>query len=145
MFSLIFFTLLPFVVSPGASFALTLSAAAQGVRYGATQVWLGTSLGLVLLAFLVAGSGFSQWLLARPIWSAALTALGGGVLMAFAWRTLRRQRGKAAAQTGSTRLIATAFWVLISNIKALSIYVLVVPTLARNDFAGFALYASFVR
>ena len=43
--------LLPFVISPGASVALTLSATAARLPRAALKVWAGTAAGLWLLAF----------------------------------------------------------------------------------------------
>lgn len=42
--------LLPFVLSPGASFALTLSGAAGGDRTAGLRVGIGTSIGIALIA-----------------------------------------------------------------------------------------------
>ena len=44
-------TLLPFVISPGASVALTLSATAARLPCAALKVWAGTATGIRLLAF----------------------------------------------------------------------------------------------
>jgi threonine/homoserine/homoserine lactone efflux protein len=54
-----------------------------------------------------------------------------------AWR-----RGASQSITRPARLILWAFLALISNVKALTLYALVVPTV-NADIAGLALYLSF--
>ena len=54
---LVALTLLPFVLTPGASFTITVGAAVEGDRRAALHVWAGTALGLGVIAAAVKGAG----------------------------------------------------------------------------------------
>lgn len=140
---LLILTVLPFVLSPGASFALTIGAAATREPYAALKVWLGTTLGLIVLALFMSISSLSVWMLERPLWSMGLTACGGIVLLAFAYMNARRALSAASHLLSSKRLVYSSFLVLVSNMKAWVIYMFVVPTLAHETFYGATLYAAF--
>jgi threonine/homoserine/homoserine lactone efflux protein len=133
-------TALPFVVSPGASFAITVDAASSGDRRAPVRVWVGTTLGILVVASIVALSGLGRFLAdddtARTIFGIAggsvLVLLGAGSLIkAF------RSRGPAPSSVRPARqLVLVAFLALVTNIKALSLYALVVPGLDTPALAG---------
>ncbi|MDO5090183.1 MAG: LysE family transporter [Cardiobacteriaceae bacterium] len=131
-------TLLPFVISPGASFVLTLSASTAGVRFAALKVWTGTALGLAVLAA-ASALGVARLVLHYPLLQTLLALVGGALLMFWGLRLCR----SAPAQTSPplpARLVASAFTIVVSNVKAITLYVAVLPGLLK-DVAPWAFYA----
>jgi threonine/homoserine/homoserine lactone efflux protein len=145
--ALLALTAIPFVVSPGASFAITVDAASTGDRLAAVKVWAGTALGITVLASVTAVSGigefFAQNDIARTIFGVAggvvLVALGASSLV----KALRSFRQPLSATRASGRLILWSFLALITNVKALSLYVLVVPGLGATATPGPAVFFVF--
>ena len=60
--ALLALTALPFVVSPGASFAITVDAVSKGDFRAPTKVWAGTSVGIVAVVSVAALSGLGSFL-----------------------------------------------------------------------------------
>lgn len=145
---------LPFVVSPGASFMLTVEAAAAGDRRAALRVWIGTAVGISAIAVVAGFSGLAEVVARDSAVRATLRLVGGVVLIAFAVRALLSlrsaasptQQGLAAApetRRRPARLVLWAFLAVITNIKALSLYLLVVPSLAAPSLTAASVYVVF--
>lgn len=141
-------TLFPFVISPGASFTITVSSVAAGDRYGPLKVWAGTSLGTILIATVVALTGLGTLIASNGTAQLVFGLLGGAILIAFgvvpAVRLIRRRRnGSQKPEEPQRALVWWSFLVVITNIKALSVYAFVAPTTALHGNAGLAHYAAF--
>jgi threonine/homoserine/homoserine lactone efflux protein len=124
---------LPLVITPGASFALTVSGAVEGSRRIGARIALGTAAAISLIAAAVCFTPLAQTLgdsrLARPlgyIGAAVLFALAGRVGYS-AVRTGHRAGGR---QPGARSASARAFLTTIVNPKALAVYLVVVPGVA---------------
>ncbi len=140
-------TALPFVVSPGTSFAITVSAAVQGDRRSPVKVWAGTALGIALIAAVVAATGVGAFVAHNQTARSVFNIVGGLVLTslgaAAAVRAVRRGHGHALVVGPPRRLLLWSFLTVITNVKALSLYALVVPTATRSGLTGQTLYAGF--
>lgn len=123
-------TLFPFVISPGASFVLTLSASTAGVPFAALKVWAGTALGLAVLA-VASALGVARLVLHYPLLQTLLAMIGGALLVF--WGVRLCQHSPAQAQRPlPPRLVASAFTIVVSNIKAITLYVVVLPALLHS-------------
>ena len=69
--------LLPFVLSPGASFALTLTGATAGDRTAGLRVGIGTSIGIALIAAVAGLSGVGNLVAANELIRAWFETIGG--------------------------------------------------------------------
>ncbi|MBF4618614.1 LysE family transporter [Clavibacter sp. VKM Ac-2873] len=140
-------TALPFVVSPGASFTLTIGAAATGDRRAALRVWAGTALGVLLIAATLGFSGLAQLVSGDPRARLVLGIVGGAVLVgmgvASGISALRRAPAGARPDGLRPRLVLAAFVAVVTNVKAIGFYVLVVPTLRGSGLDGPALFLVF--
>lgn len=118
-------TLLPFIISPGASFALTVSASGAGIPYAALKVWAGTAAGIALLAS-AAALGVARFIMDNPLAQSVLSVLGGILLIMWGIRLClpAANGGKSALPA---HLTAGAFLLLIGNIKAVLLYAAVLP------------------
>ncbi|PZE33333.1 LysE family translocator [Curtobacterium sp. MCPF17_031] len=138
---------LPFVVSPGASFAITVDVASTGDRRGALKVWMGTALGISAIATLFALSGIGLLLAANSTARTAFGLLGGGVLVLLGFlsivKAIRSARSSVTSPRPPRKLVLWSFLALITNVKALSLYALVVPALHTPHLAGTALFFTF--
>jgi threonine/homoserine/homoserine lactone efflux protein len=140
-------TALPIVVSPGVSFAITVRAAIAGDQAAPLKVWAGTSFGIVVIATITVATGVGHLLAEDETARTTFGVLGGTVLVCFGVASLIRALGPATngEQPGRSRrqLVVLAFVAVITNVKALSVYALVVPTLQRTDLSGSALVFTF--
>lgn len=140
-------TALPFVISPGASFAITVDAASSGDRWAAFKVWLGTTLGIAIIASIAALSGIGRFLAENDTARAIFGVAGGAVLVLLGANSLVkafRSHGSTSSVTRPARkLVLWAFLALITNVKALSLYALVVPGLDTSARSGPALFFLF--
>lgn len=122
---------MPIALSPGASFTLALNnAVTQGAR-GVLRVIVGTALGIYTHAILTS-IGISALLLRYPALMRALTLLGTGYLVYLASRLIQRGwQGSARSPTSGRSLgIRVAYVANVLNIKAILLYVTVVPLFA---------------
>ncbi len=144
---------LPFVVSPGASFTITVTSAATGDRLSPVKVWAGTALGITVLALVAGLTGVGGLVAGSAPAQLAFGVVGGGVLAAFGVSALRTslqperpgrpgRPGHTSASAGPAPLVLWAFLALVTNVKALSLYALVVPTV-QADVHGLGLYLGF--
>lgn len=139
---------LPFVVSPGASFSLTIGAAAEGDVWSPVKVWIGTSMGIVLIASIAGATGLGTFVATDGTASLLFGVIGGIILMAFGMsaviKSLSSPWHPSVDASGSRRsLVLWSFLVVISNVKALSLYALVVPSAKGTGLTGAALYSAF--
>ncbi|WP_213817135.1 LysE family translocator [Glaciihabitans sp. dw_435] len=140
-------TLLPFVLSPGASFALTVSGAAAGDRTAGLRVGLGTALGIALIATVAGISGIGTVVASNSLIRGWFEIVGGLLLLIFGAVPLRRlwnARNRGEPEQPRTRpvhLIAWGFVAVITNVKALTLYVLVVPPTIPTGASALGGYA----
>lgn len=129
---LIALTLLPFVLTPGASFTITVGAAVDGDRRASLRVWAGTALGLALIAVAVAVSGVGDYVAGSPTARTVFGLIGGVVLLGLAVGAGLRARtvltdGLTEARP-QQRLVLWSLLAVVTNVKALSLYAVVLPT-----------------
>ena len=144
-------TALPFVISPGASFTITVTSVANGDRLSPLKVWAGTAGGIGILAMTAGLTDVGRLVAASPRAQLLLSVAGGCTLIVFGTITLlraRRHHQPAATATAtdrgrSTRLVLWSAIALITNVKALTLYVLVVPTINVGPNDGLGLYIAF--
>jgi threonine/homoserine/homoserine lactone efflux protein len=140
-------TALPFVVSPGASFTITVSAAITGDRRAPVKVWVGTSLGILLIAGFAGLSGLGQLIAGNDVARTIFGVVGGVVLIAIGLatvvKTVRQKPSDDQSQRPVPRLVLWAFLAVITNVKALSLYALVVPALSGAGVEGIAVFLAF--
>lgn len=145
--ALLVLTAIPFVVSPGASFAITVDAASTGDRWAAIRVWAGTALGIAVVASIAAVSGLGQFFAQHDVARTIFGVVGGVVLIALGVsalvKAIRSLRQPLQVARRSGRYFLWSFFALITNIKALSLYVLVVPGLGANNVTGSAVFFLF--
>ena len=132
-------TLLPFVISPGASFALTLSATSARIPHAALKVWTGTTAGIALLA-LASALGIAHLVMQYPVLKTLLSVLGGMLLIYWGIRLCLPASHQSPAPVLPARLIGSAFIIVISNIKAILLYVAILPALLTAQHSPFAFY-----
>lgn len=139
---------LPFVISPGASFSLTIGAAAEGDVWSPVKVWAGTSLGIVVIAAVAGLTGLGTFVATNDSARLLFGVIGGFILISFgvvavvkSFRVPSDPSADPEASRGS--LVLWSFLVGISNVKALSLYALVVPSATGIPLTGGALYAAF--
>ncbi|RKW70465.1 LysE family translocator [Galactobacter caseinivorans] len=141
-------SLLPFVLTPGASFALTVNAAATGDRRAGLRVTLGTAMGLALIAAVAGLSGLGAFVASHELIRAWFQLLGGALLFGFGavpliktWRARNRTEPRPSAPH-PTRLMGWAFVAVVTNVKALAIYLIVVPPLLSPTAPQLGSYAT---
>lgn len=146
-FALIAATALPFVISPGASFTITIGAATLGDRRAPVKVWAGTSLGIILIAGIAGLSGIGQLIAGSDSAQTLFGITGGAVLIALGVisliKTLHFTPQAREPIQPNPRLVLWAFLAVITNVKAISLYALVVPTLYGAGASGLALFLAF--
>ncbi len=145
--ALLALTALLFVVSPGASFAITVDAVSKGDFRAPTKVWAGTSVGIVAVVSVAALSGIGSFLDDHQTTRQIFTIVGGAVLILFGLtsgaRTLRSIRRPVTSSQSARWLIPWSFNALVTNLKALTLYVVVVPRLHSDDLGAGALLLTF--
>jgi threonine/homoserine/homoserine lactone efflux protein len=126
---------LPLVITPGASFALTVAGAVDGPRWIGARIALGTTAAISLIAAAVCFTPLAQALgdsrLAR-----LLGYVGAAVLLALAARVaypaIKAGRRPGPRRLGARSASARAFMATIVNPKALTVYLVIVPALAAS-------------
>ena len=140
-------TLLPFVVTPGASSTITVSAAVDGDRRAHLRVWAGTALGIALIAVVAAVSGVGGHVASSQTTRTVFGLASGAVLLGLAagsgMRARRTLRDGITQPPAQPRLVAWAFLALVTNVKALGLYVVVLPAAVPERASGLAAYTSF--
>jgi threonine/homoserine/homoserine lactone efflux protein len=127
----------PIVVTPGASFALTVAASAAGVPKAGAHVALGTAGAVAVIAACACASPLGALVSGSTVLTTALTCAGGGALVVLALRTAAgvlpgRTAVEAAdpAPERGTAVVRRAFLATIGNPKALTVYLAIVPAIA---------------
>ncbi|MEO7017476.1 MAG: LysE family transporter [Leifsonia sp.] len=140
--------LLPFVLSPGASFALTIGGAAAGDRAAGLRVGFGTSIGIALIAAVAGISDVGLLVASNELIRAWFEILGGLLLIGFgvmplvkSWRA-RRRGGSQRSEQRPVRLVAWGFVAVVTNVKALALYVIVVPSTIPGGTSALEGYAT---
>lgn len=139
---------IPFVITPGASFTLTVAHAHRTGPPAWRQVTLGTSAGLLVIALAVGTTGLGTFLTSTPALRMGVGLMGAAVLIAYSIticaRVFREGRGQTDTPTSAVaRLARWSFLIAATNPKALALYVLIVPTLAGPELGGLALSMAF--
>ena len=124
---------LPLVITPGASFALTIAGAVERSRWIGVRIAIGTAAAISVIAAAVCFTPLAQTLgdahLAR-----LLGYVGAVVLFALAVRVgysaIRKGQPAGGRQPGARSASARAFMATIVNPKALTVYLVVVPGVA---------------
>ena len=140
--------LLPFVLSPGASFALTISGAAAGDRAAGLCVGLGTSIGIALIAAVAGISGVGLFVASNELIRAWFEIIGGLLLIGFGVMPLMQywlagaRGGAGRREPRPVRLVAWGFVAVVTNVKALTLYVIVVPSNIPGETSALEGYAT---
>ena len=142
---LIALTLLPFVVTSGTSFTIIVGAAVDGDRRASLRVWAGTALGIALIAVVAAFRSVGDYVAGSQTARTVFGVLSGAVLIGLAAGAGLRARtvltdGITEARP-QQRLVLWAFLALITNVKALSLYGVVLPTAIDPGSGSAAGYA----
>ena len=140
---------LPFVVSPGASLALTLGHVPLGGRRAVVAVLVGTAAGVATMVGVLVVTRLGEAVAASPV-ATAVTALAGGVVLAVIGGHMVVSAARAPAQDVAggpslhpARVAGQAYLALLLNPKALSVYLVVVPGLAVGSTPPLRLYVVF--
>jgi threonine/homoserine/homoserine lactone efflux protein len=124
---------LPLVITPGASFALTVAGAVEGPRWIGVRIALGTTAAIALIAAAVCFTPLAQTL-GDSRFDHLLGYAGAAVLFALAARVayaaMKAGRRPGPHRPGARSAPARAFMATIVNPKALTIYLVIVPGLA---------------
>jgi threonine/homoserine/homoserine lactone efflux protein len=125
----------PLVITPGASFALTVAGAAEGYRWIGARIALGTTAAISLIAAAVCLTPLAQALSDSRL-ARVLGYIGAAVLFALAARVaypaITKGRRPDPRRPGTRSASARAFTATIVNPKALTIYLVIVPGLAAS-------------
>ncbi|MDN5679753.1 MAG: LysE family translocator [Ewingella sp.] len=124
--------ILPVALSPGASFTLAMNNAVQQGMRGTGRIILGTLLGIYTHA-LLAGLGITRLIVAYPALMNAIKIAGTAYLLYLGIRLIRSGlNAKDLAFTSGSRAtgIKEAYLANVLNIKAIMLYLTVVPAFA---------------
>ncbi|MCI1678346.1 MAG: LysE family translocator [Ewingella americana] len=126
--------ILPVALSPGASFTLAMNNAVQQGMRGTGRIILGTLLGIYTHA-LLAGLGITRLIAAYPALMNAIKIIGTAYLIYLAIRLIRSGlNAQDLAFTSGNRStgIKEAYLANVLNIKAIMLYLTVVPAFAGS-------------
>ena len=126
--------ILPVALSPGASFTLAMNNAVQQGMRGTGRIILGTLLGIYTHA-LLAGLGITRLIAAYPALMNAIKIAGTAYLLYLGIRLIRSGlNAKDLAFTSDSRStgIKEAYLANVLNIKAIMLYLTVVPAFAGS-------------
>ncbi|MGY2800169.1 homoserine/homoserine lactone efflux protein [Ewingella americana] len=126
--------ILPVALSPGASFTLAMDNAVQQGMRGTGRIILGTLLGIYTHA-LLAGLGITRLIAAYPALMNTIKIIGTAYLIYLAIRLIRSGlNAQDLAFTSGNRStgIKEAYLANVLNIKAIMLYLTVVPAFAGS-------------
>jgi threonine/homoserine/homoserine lactone efflux protein len=126
--------ILPVALSPGASFTLAMNNAVQQGMRGTGRIILGTLLGIYTHA-LLAGLGITRLIAAYPALMNTIKIIGTAYLIYLAIRLIRSGlNAQDMAFTSGNRStgIKEAYLANVLNIKAIMLYLTVVPAFAGS-------------
>jgi threonine/homoserine/homoserine lactone efflux protein len=115
---------LPLVVTPGASFALTVAGAVERTRWIGARIAVGTATAISLIAAAVCCTPLAHLL--GYVGAVVLFALAARV----AYSAMSTENRPGAREPGARSASARAFMTTIVNPKALAVYLVVVPGVA---------------
>ncbi|QMV53960.1 LysE family translocator [Ewingella americana] len=127
--------ILPVALSPGASFTLAMNNAVQQGMRGTGRIILGTLLGIYTHA-LLAGLGITRLIAAYPALMNTIKIIGTAYLIYLAIRLIRSGlNAQDLAFTSGNRStgIKEAYLANVLNIKAIMLYLTVVPAFAGSS------------
>ncbi|RXJ72854.1 hypothetical protein CS022_13465 [Veronia nyctiphanis] len=131
---------LPFALSPGASFTLTMSNVTHSGIKGAFSVIAGTGIGILIHAFLV-GVGISQLLASSKLAMATLNIVGFVFLFWLGVKLIYsgvNSRNTPIADSDELPVtVSQALSLNIFNAKSVLLYLTVVPLFAGNALTDF--------
>ncbi|WP_444684574.1 LysE family translocator [Alkalicoccus luteus] len=128
--------LLPFVVSPGASYVLTLAAVEQAGLKGVRTVISGTVAGIAIHV-LLAAFGVSALLLQLPELMSAVRIVGSMMLIYIGIILLRALFVSGGQQNRQSITFRRVFLLNLLNIKPLLLYITIIPSL--SPYSGWEL------
>ncbi len=104
---------------------------------------------MLVIATVVGATGLGTLLTSTPALRMGLGLVGAAVLITYGTtigvRAFRTEQEHAdSATTSPAHLVRWSFFIVLTNPKALALYVLIVPTLTRPGLDGFALQMTFV-
>jgi threonine/homoserine/homoserine lactone efflux protein len=124
---------LPLVIAPGASFALTVAGAVERTRWIGVRIATGTAAAISVIAAAVCFTPLARTL-SDSHFARLLAYVGAAVLFALAARiaysAIRAGQRPGARPTAGRSASGRAFMATIVNPKALTIYLVVVPGVA---------------
>jgi threonine/homoserine/homoserine lactone efflux protein len=124
---------LPLVITPGASFALTVTGAVERSRWIGVRIAIGTAAAISVIAAAVCFTPLAQTLSDSRL-ARVLGYVGAAVLFALAARVgysaTRTGQSAGGRPPGARSASARAFMTTIVNPKALTVYLVVVPGVA---------------
>jgi len=124
---------LPLVITPGASFALTVAGAVERSRWIGVRIAIGTAAAISVIAAAVCFTPLALTLSDSRL-ARLLGYVGAAVLFALAARVgyaaIRTGHPAGGRQPGARSASARAFMTTIVNPKALAVYLVVVPGVA---------------
>ena len=124
---------LPLVITPGASFALTVAGAVERSRWIGVRIATGTAAAISLIAAAVCYTPLAQTLSSSRL-AHLLGYVGAAVLFALAARiayaAVRTGQRPGARRPGARSAAVRAFLTTIVNPKALTVYLVVMPGVA---------------
>jgi threonine/homoserine/homoserine lactone efflux protein len=126
--------ILPVALSPGASFTLAMNNAVQQGMRGTGRIILGTLLGIYSHA-LLAGLGITRLIAAYPALMKSIKIAGTAYLIYLGIRLVRsglNARDLALTSGGHSTGIKEAYLANVLNIKAVMLYLTVVPAFAGS-------------
>ncbi|PKB90423.1 hypothetical protein A8A01_07090 [Ewingella americana] len=127
--------ILPVALSPGASFTLAMNNAVQQGMRGTGRIILGTLLGIYTHA-LLAGLGITRLIAAYPALMNTIKIIGTAYLIYLAIRLIRsglNAQDLAFTSGNPSTGIKEAYLANVLNIKAIMLYLTVVPAFAGSD------------
>lgn len=127
--------ILPVALSPGASFTLAMNNAVQQGMRGTGRIILGTLLGIYTHA-LLAGLGITRLIAAYPALMNTIKIIGTAYLIYLAIRLIRsglNAQDMAFTSGNCSTGIKEAYLANVLNIKAIMLYLTVVPAFAGSS------------
>lgn len=127
--------ILPVALSPGASFTLAMNNAVQQGMRGTGRIILGTLLGIYTHA-LLAGLGITRLIAAYPALMNTIKIIGTAYLIYLAIRLIRsglNAQDMAFTSDNRSTGIKEAYLANVLNIKAIMLYLTVVPAFAGSS------------
>ncbi|PRO66468.1 LysE family translocator [Alkalicoccus urumqiensis] len=134
--------LLPFIISPGASYVLTIAAVEKEGFSGVYRVILGTVLGIAAHASLAA-MGISTLLLELPQLFSVIQVIGY-LMLIYLGVSILRNLFKVTQPPAKIITTTRVFLLNIFNVKPLLLYVTIIPSFLQNTEISLYLHYLYV-